>query len=133
MIAIDSSSFIAYLGGDKGPDVQATGLALEHRQAIIPPVALSELLSDASISHAVRRLFERLPLLEIIDGYWARAGFLRARVLSRGRRARLADTLIAQSCLDHDVELVTRDADFGHFADVAGLRIFGGRTRRRPS
>lgn len=133
MIAIDSSSFIAYLGGDEGPDVMATGLALEHRHAIIPPVVLLELLSDASIGRAVTQLFEQLPLLEITGGYWARAGFLRAKVLSRGRRARLADTLIAQSCLDHDVELVTRDADFVHFADVAGLRLFGGRTRRRSS
>jgi len=130
LIAIDSSSFIAYLGGGGGSDVDATGLALEHRQAIIPPVVLSELLSDATISGAVRQLFERLPLLEITDGYWARAGFLRARIRSRGRRARLADTLIAQSCLDHDVELVTRDADFRHFADIAGLRLFGSQTRR---
>lgn len=133
MIAIDSSSFIAYLGGDGGPDVEATGLALEHRQAIIPPVVLSELLSDASILRTVRQLFERLPLLEITDGYWARAGLLRASVRSRGRRARLADTLIAQSCLDHDVELVTRDADFRPFVEVAGLRLFGSRTRRHPS
>lgn len=133
MIAVDSSSFIAYLGGDEGPDVEAAGLALEHRQAIIPPVVLSELLSDPRVSRAVRQLFEQLPLLEVTDGYWARAGLLRARVLEHGRRARLADTLIAQSCLDHDVELVTRDAGFRHFVDVAGLRLFGGRPRRRAT
>jgi predicted nucleic acid-binding protein len=130
LIAVDSSSFIAYLEGDEGPDVQATGLALEHRQAILPPVVLSELLSDPRVSRTVKQLFEQLPILPIADGYWQRAGLLRARVLQRGRRARLADTLIAQSCLDHDVELVTRDADFRHFADIAGLRLFGRRTRR---
>jgi len=133
LIAVDSSSFIAYLEGDEGPDVQATGLALEHRQAILPPVVLSELLSDFRVSRAVKQLFGQLPLLDITDGYWERAGLLRAQVLQRRWRARLADTLIAQSCLDHDVELVTRDVDFRHFADIAGLRLFGGRTRRHPS
>ncbi len=35
---------------------------------------------------------------------------------------RMADALIAQSCLDHDVALVTRDRDFRNFARAAGLR-----------
>ena len=57
--------------------------------------------------------------------YWRRAGLLRARVLSAKRRARLADTLIAQSCLDHDVPLLTRDEDYRNFARVGGLRLAG--------
>jgi predicted nucleic acid-binding protein len=47
----------------------------------------------------------------------------RAKVLSRRYRARLADTLIAQSCVDHGVRLVSRDADFRHFARRIGLRL----------
>jgi len=35
----------------------------------------------------------------------------------------LADTLIAQSCIDHDVRLVTRDDDFRHFVRLGGLRL----------
>jgi hypothetical protein len=64
-----------------------------------------------------------------VDGYWERAGLLRAKVLARRRRARLADTLIAQSCLDHDVELIARDRDFGPFAELAGLRLFAAHRR----
>jgi len=74
----------------------------------------------------VKQLFMQLPVLEVTEGYWQRAGLLRARVLARGRRARLADTLIAQSCLDHDLPLITRDADFRHFATLAGLRLATG-------
>lgn len=130
MIAIDTSSFLAYLSGAEGLDVEATGLALEHRLAAVPPVVLSELLSDPHLSREVRDLFVRLPLLDVTDGYWERAGLLRAKVIAHGRRARLADTLIAQSCLDHDVELVTRDADFRAFVRAAGLRLFSPRTHR---
>lgn len=124
MIAIDSSSFIAYLHGSTGPDVEATDVALAHRQAVLPPAVLTELLSDPGLSADVRALLASLPMLEVVDGYWERAGLLRARVLARRRRARLADTLIAQACLDHDVELVARDPDFAPFASIAGLKLF---------
>jgi predicted nucleic acid-binding protein len=33
------------------------------------------------------------------------------------------DTLIAQSCLDHDVPLITRDADFRPFERLARLKL----------
>ena len=125
MIAIDTSSFVAYLSGDTGPDVEATGLALEHHKAVLPPVVLSELLSDPQLRREVRRLFTRLPLLDTLEGFWERTGLLRAKLLARGRKVPLADALIAQSCLDHDTEMVTRDGDFRHFGPAAGLRLFG--------
>jgi predicted nucleic acid-binding protein len=77
----------------------------------------------------VRALLVGLPTLELVDGYWERAGLLRAKVLGRRRKARLADTLIAQSCLDHDVELVARDPDFAPFAVIGGLKLFSVRRR----
>ena len=131
MIAVDTSSLIAYLSGSDGPDVDATGLALEHRQAALPPVVLSELLSDPAITRDVRELFIQLPLLDVVDGYWERAGLLRAKTIASGRKARLADVLVAQSCLDHGVPLVTRDADFQHLARASGLRA-GPRPRPPP-
>jgi predicted nucleic acid-binding protein len=33
-----------------------------------------------------------------------------------------SDTLIAQTCIDHDVPLITRDQDFRHFVS-AGLTL----------
>ena len=127
MIAIDTSSFVAYLAGEHGRDVEATAVALEHHQAVLPPVVLSELLSDPGLPASIRELFVQLPLLEVTEGYWERTGLLRSRLLRQGRRARLADALIAQSCLDHEVELVTRDRDCQHFATEAGLRLLAVR------
>jgi predicted nucleic acid-binding protein len=124
MIALDSSSLIAYLGGDRGADVDAVELAFEQRQGVLPPVVLSELLSEPRLPSEVREWLLRLPLLEVVEGYWERAGLLRSLVLRRGRRAALADALIAQSCLDHNAPLVTRDVDFSGFARLAGLRLF---------
>jgi predicted nucleic acid-binding protein len=123
MIAVDSSSWIAYLSGATGRDVEALDLAVSQEQAVLPPVVLAELFSDPKLPAKTAQRLKELPLLEVLDGYWERAGSLRSRVLARGWRARLADCLIAQSCLDHDVPLITRDSDFGHFVP-AGLKLF---------
>ena len=137
MIAVDTSALIAYLSGADGADVEAVGVALEERQAILPPVVLTELFSDPLLGSELRDTLLRIPRLDVLDGFWERAGLLRARVLARGRRARLADTLIAQSCIDHGVELITRDADFRHYAGAGGCgcseaRALADDPARRP-
>jgi predicted nucleic acid-binding protein len=84
---------------------------------------LCELLSNPRLPATGAKLFSEVPILELSDGYWERSGRLRANVLARGLRARLADTLIAQSCIDHRVPLVTRDPDFRHFVKVGRLEL----------
>ena len=122
MIALDTSSLVHYLAGSAGADVDALDVALAQRQACLPPAVLSETLSDPRLPAAVEKLLLQLPLLDAHAGYWERAGRLRARVAAAGRKAKLADTLIAQTCLDHDVPLITRDGDFKNFIP-AGLRL----------
>ena len=78
---------------------------------------------EADLPADVALVLGQLPLLPVLDGYWERAGALRARVIATGREAPLADALIAQSCLDNGVGLVTRDADFRHFEMVTELRL----------
>ena len=125
MIAIDTSSWIAFFS-DREPSDDDTALvesALADQQACLPPVVLTELLSDPKLPRDVATLLSQLPVLDPVPEFWIRAGRLRAKLLARKQRARLADTLIAQSCLDYDVRLVTRDDDFRHFARLGGLRL----------
>ena len=123
MIAVDTSSLVAYLSGSEGSDVDTVDVALEHAHIVLPPVVVAEIFSDPALPEAVSELVLEIPRLEILPGYWERAGKLRALVASKGRKARLADSLIAQSCLDHEVTLVTRDADFEAFKRWAGLKL----------
>lgn len=123
MIAADTSSMIAFLQGDPGEDTDLIQSALDHQQLALPPVVLTELLSDPAVSRPVRTLLAGLPILDIEPGYWERAGLLRASVLKQKKKARVADALIAQSCLDQSSPLVTRDRDFRHFAKAAGLPL----------
>jgi predicted nucleic acid-binding protein len=125
LIAIDSSSWVAFFSDREpaGDDTILVESALADHQACLPPVVLTELLSDPNLPRDARAALLRLPLLEPLPGYWERAGDLRAKISARQRRARLADVLIAQSCLDHDVRLVTRDGDFRFLSRWGGLRL----------
>ena len=114
MIAVDTSSLRRFLSGASGDDVNAVAGAIANRSVVLPPVVLAEMLSDKS-SAQTADVLEALPLLAITDGYWARAGRLRGRVIAAGYKAKVADALIAQNCLDHDVPLITNVRDFRHF------------------
>lgn len=123
MIAADTSTWIAFFEGENGDDVQLLDKALGDRQVLMVPAVLTELLSDPKLAVNVADSLNQLPMMEIEMGYWRRAGELRAKVLAKGRRARLGDALIAQSCADHGIPLLTRDHDFLAFAEAAGLNL----------
>jgi predicted nucleic acid-binding protein len=123
MIAADTSTWIAFFEGDAGEDVELLDQALKDRQVLMVPPVLTELLSDPGISSETTKTLSELPLLDVHPGFWQRAGALRAKVLAKRRKARLGDALIAQSCLDAAIPLLTRDRDFGAFAAAAALTL----------
>ncbi len=122
MIAIDTSSMIAYFEGVSGADVSAVDDALRLGQACLAPAVVAELFSG-TLPPRVRTLVAELPRLELLAGFWERSGALRALLRSKRLRARLGDALIAQCSIDHEVPLVTRDRDFRHHVKLGGLRL----------
>jgi predicted nucleic acid-binding protein len=123
MIAADTSSLVAYFDGQRGSDVTQLAAAFAASDLALPPVVITEILSDPTGAAALETLIGQVPTLELYTGYWARAGIARRHLRSLGFKARVGDALIAQSCLDHDVALITRDRDFRHFAKHCGLRL----------
>jgi predicted nucleic acid-binding protein len=123
MIAADTSTWVAFLEGVAGEDAQLLDRALEDRQVLMSPVVLTELLSDPKLPSSVAQTLSEVPRIEIAPEYWQRAGALRAKVLAKRRKARLGDALIAQSCMDRGIPLLTRDRDFRAFAEAAGLNL----------
>jgi hypothetical protein len=123
MIAADTSTWIAFLEAERGRDTDLLDKALHDRQVVMAPVVLAELLSDPGLPSDVAEMLAQIPMIDIAQGYWQRAGVLRAKVLSRRRKARLGDALIAQCCIDANVGLITRDGDFRSFVDAAGLDV----------
>jgi predicted nucleic acid-binding protein len=123
MIAVDTSTWVSYLEGGTGEDVRLLDEALQNKQVVMVPAVLTELLSDPKLPANVAKLLGEIPQMEIETGFWERAGALRATALAKRRRARLGDALLAQTCLDGAVALVTRDRDFGAFVQGTGLAV----------
>jgi len=126
MIAVDTSTWVAFLAGESGQDVNMLDKALEDQQVLMAPAVLTELLSDPKLPASVAETLLEVPLIEVKTGYWERAGALRASVLAKSRKARLGDALIAQSCIDRGMPLLTRDRDFRAFTKAAGLDLVIG-------
>ena len=123
MIAVDTSSLIAFFGGESGADVEAVGDAFRSGTAMLPLVVLSEILSDPDFPQTLETHILGIPMLEITEGFWERMGRLRRAALKRGFRARLPDSLIAQTCIDHNVTLISRDKDFQGFRKVSAFKL----------
>lgn len=121
MIAADTSSLVAYLVGESGVDVEAIQASVDTNRLCLPGVVVTEILGYPKVGAAVEVLLAKVPRLEIAPGYWDRAGDARRKVLTHGFKARVADALIAQACIDHKVKLIARDRDFRHFAKHCGL------------
>lgn len=131
MIAADTSTWVAFFRGDPGEDVELLERGLRDRQVLMTPPVLTELLSDPGISPEAAKTLCELPLIDVMPGYWQRAGTLRGGVLAKRRKARLGDALIAQSCIDAGIPLLTRDRDFRAFAEATGLDLMVNPKRSR--
>jgi predicted nucleic acid-binding protein len=123
LIVADSSVLIPWAEGNPTDKTRLLRFHMQQRTLRVVPVSITELLSAPNLRPEVRLVAETLDILELQDGYWARAGLLRGRCLAAGRRARLADALIAQACLDAELPLLTNDTDFEVFRSIGGLKL----------
>jgi predicted nucleic acid-binding protein len=123
VIAADTSSLIAFFAGEEGNDIELVRGALSGNHLCLPPVVIVELLSDAKTHDTLEEAIADWPILEPTQGYWLRASANRSQLIAKKLAAKVPDALIAQSCIDYDVALITRDGDFRHFAKHCGLKL----------
>lgn len=123
MLAVDSSTLIAFSHNQEGEDIEKLLQALLQEKVVIPPVVLTEVLSNPADNQRIYQVVSNLRELPIQEKYWQRAAFLRQSILKQGLKCRIPDALIAQSCIDAEVPLLTRDIDFRHFTKAGGLKL----------
>jgi len=124
LITPDTSTLIAFFAGEDARDTDALDISLRDNTAVLTPPVLSEILSDPKLPKELANTILRLPRVEIKNEFCLRVANLRRKVLAKKRKARLADSLIAQVCIDHNLLLITRDKDFNNFKKLSSLKIF---------
>lgn len=124
MIAADTSVLIDYFQGKGNSQTDKLDEVLTYHTLGLPPVVLVEILSDPALPKKFIDRISELPILDSSDNFWHRAALNRSILISKKLKARLADCLIAQCCIDHNVPLITNDKDFRHFVKYCGLQLF---------
>lgn len=125
MIAADTSSLINFLENAGTPNVARVREALQSTALRMPPPVKTEMLSGRVVGATATELVNGVLMLPISEGYWERAGESRRLIISKGLKAKLADTLIAQCCIDAGVPLIADDGDYRHFERWCGLKLAG--------
>ncbi|MGE0740325.1 MAG: PIN domain-containing protein [Hyphomonadaceae bacterium] len=123
MIAVDTSVLVDWLDQIDTPQTRRVSGFAQTGAGVIAAVTITELLSDPRGSRAMSGALVAFPILPVAQGYWERAGLLRAKVRKAGRKAALGDALIAQACIDADLPLLTSDTDFAAFVKLGGLKL----------
>lgn len=131
MVLVDSSVWIALLRNHATPAVAALRDLLDARQAALSPVIYQEILQGAhSATHfaTLREYFSVQPLLVPAHPVHSHeeAAHLYARCRWRGVTPRSpVDCIVAQTALEHEVDLLAHDRDFEAIAFVESrLRIY---------
>jgi predicted nucleic acid-binding protein len=123
LIAVDTSVLVDWLDQRMTAQAKRVATFAQSGEGVVAAVTITELLSDPHGNRGLGPALVAFPVLPVLDGYWERAGLLRAKVRQAGRKAALSDALIAQACIDSDVPLLTSDADFEAFALLGGLKL----------
>jgi predicted nucleic acid-binding protein len=122
VIAADTSAWIDFAKGLASRACGHLEAALSSGTLVMPLPVLFEVLSGPGLTKQAEASIVKLPRLEVMAGYWERAGEMRRKLLKSGLRARSMDCLIAQTCLDHHVPLIAADQDYRHFVKL-GLEL----------
>jgi predicted nucleic acid-binding protein len=123
MISVDTSAFILYFQDSKHAISQKVSQLLASNSLVLPPVVLSEMLSDPALPNEIRIYLSDLLILDILPDYWIRVGNMRRILLEKGLKCKLPDAMIAQSCLDYDIPILTGDYDFRHYVNHFNLKM----------
>jgi predicted nucleic acid-binding protein len=123
---IDSSIWVDFFRASSPSALKhEAGKLIEDERAMLCEPVLFELLraTPAAARKKVQAQLELLPLVRTPHRLWRDAAQLGQKCLGRGFMPPAMDLLIAQVCLDHNLELITFDQHFADISRVSVLRV----------
>ena len=131
MILVDTSVWIDFFNGyDSAEAAQLRSWIADGKPLTLPGLVLTEILlgvrteADATRVARVLSAFDPSPELDLTDHEKAAALYRLCRTRGVTIRSTI-DCLIAQLCLRHNYELLSKDRDFARIAEVAPLKRIG--------
>jgi predicted nucleic acid-binding protein len=114
---------VDFFRGVESAPTRALDEALKEQRVVMSSFILAELFSSPRMTSKLEKSLLALPLVEITEDFFIRAAKLRRKVYAKGLGVSMQDAFIAQSCIDAETVLVTRDLDFQTIARHSELKI----------
>ena len=125
-LVVDTSIWIDFFRGEPLPELE---LALRDGLVVLPPLVVAELLS-APLRKKQRAeltsMLNDLPLHATPFAHWQAVGELRATLRKKGVSVSTPDAHVAQTAIELEARLWSRDAIFTRVAARTPLRLFDG-------
>ncbi len=125
-ICLDTDFLVGVLRGDVDAGKKAAELA--EKSLACSAMSAIELFVGANLRkdkpksvELVNILLGKLNLLEINREISEKAGAIKAQLITTGQQVSLADVIIAATCLEHNMPIVTRNVK--HFSKIRGLKV----------
>jgi predicted nucleic acid-binding protein len=127
LISIDSTVWIAYFNGQKGPAADLLDQWLkEGREITIWPAVVTEVLcgfrSDRDFQ-AAKKIMLQIPIISHGSATYLQAARLFRSLRKKGITIGTTDVLIAQACIENRAALLTLDNDFQMIANHSALDL----------
>lgn len=122
-LCLDTNSLIDYLKG-REPGASAVERAVKAYNCCVTSISVYELLFG--VARAQREIGEQallgmMTILSLDEAVAKRAAHLHAELIRKNQDIGIKDVLIAATCLEHDVPILT--ANERHFSRVSGLVV----------
>ena len=127
LVLVDTSAWIAFFRDPESAVGALVDRLLDEDCAAIVPVVRAELLQGARSEAEFERLGRLLGALELLrepDDVWDRVARLGYDLRRHGvNGVGIPDLLVAAAAVEHDVPVLTLDADFARVTAVCALRL----------
>lgn len=129
MMIVDSNAWADFFNGADTPHVRRLDLGLQEEEDIaVLPIIITEVLQGFRTDSGFRRARSALVSLPVVHpdvDCHVRAARLFRFLRRKGVTVRGAvDCVIAQTCLDSQIQLLSPDADFERIARHTSLRLW---------
>ena len=122
MIVADTNVWIGFFNQTLAQNTLLFREAIQNQAVAMPTPILHELLCFPELNDLDRIYFSRFQTFNPSEQTWLRAGEMRRKILHKKLKCRAIDALIAQTCIENGLPLLTLDNDFKKFSNF-GLKL----------
>jgi predicted nucleic acid-binding protein len=123
LVAADSSALIEFFQGRKTKDAKLVEKAIKEGVLALPWIVLSEMLMIENLSLEIKEALSKLTILQPSCNYSKNLAKVRLKMQASKFNANLTQCLVATSCLESNIALISVNRNYLGFAKLLKLKL----------